>query len=147
MNKKLIIWPIIILIIFIISKITLNTFDLEYQSWVYYLILILTAVYILIVSNYYMIKANDKLTAKIFNLFALNFIFLTIFAITFIIALTFYGYDYKIKGKYLRNDTLLQLRPNKELYAYKNFILKSKTPIVQTPIQVNTQYSWCFFER
>ena len=134
MNKKLIIWPIIILMIFIISKITLNTFDLEYQSWVYYLLLILMAVYILIVSNYYIIKANDKLTAKIFNLFALNFIFLTIFAITFIIALTFYGYDYKIKGKYLRNDTLLQLRPNKELYAYKNFILKSKTPIVQTSI-------------
>ena len=134
MNKKLIIWPIIILMIFIISKITLNTFDLEYQSWVYYLLLILMAVYILIVSNYYIIKANDKLTAKIFNLFALNFIFLTIFAIIFITALTFYGYDYKIKGKYLRNDTLLQLRPNKELYAYKNFILKSKTPIVQTPI-------------
>lgn len=120
--------------IFIISKITLNTFDLEYQSWVYYLLLILMAVYILIVNNYYIIKANDKLTAKIFNLFALNFIFLTIFAIIFITALTFYGYDYKIKGKYLRNDTLLQLRPNKELYAYKNFILKSKTPIVQTPI-------------
>lgn len=134
MNKKLIIWPIIILMIFIISKITLNTFDLEYQSWVYYLLLILMTVYILIVSNYYMIKANDKLTAKIFNLFALNFIFLTIFAIIFITALTFYGYDYKIKGKYLRNNTLLQLRPNKELYAYKNFILKSKTPIVQTPI-------------
>ena len=84
MNKKLIIYPLIILMVFIISKLILNIFHLEYQSWIYYLLIIMLA---------------------------------------------FYGYDYKINNEYLVEDTLLQLRPSKELYHYKNFILKSTKAI------------------
>ncbi len=127
MSKKLIIYPLILIVLFIISKLILNLLDLEYQSQVYYALLILIALYILAISNYHMLKTQDKLNTKIFNLFALNFITLTVVTIIFVSTLTFYGYDYKIDNNHLRNETLLQLRPSQKLYTIKNFFLKSKT--------------------
>lgn len=127
MNKKLITYPLIVLMLFIISKLILNIFNLEYQSWIYYLLITILAIYIIVITNYRFIKAKDKLYTKIFNIFALNFISITITTICLILMLIFYGYDYKINNKYLRQDTLLQLRPSKKLYTYKNCILKSKT--------------------
>lgn len=87
------------------------------------------AIYLMIIFNYRFIKAKDKLYTKIFNIFALNFISITITTICLIFMLIFYGYDYKINNEYLVEDTLLQLRPSKELYHYKNFILKSTKAI------------------
>lgn len=139
MNKKLIIYPLIILMVFIISKLILNIFHLEYQSWIYYLLIIMLAIYIMIIFNYRFIKAKDKLYTKIFNIFALNFISITITTICLIFMLIFYGYDYKINNEYLVEDTLLQLRPSKELYHYKNFILKSTKAI---PINKKGKIEW-----
>ena len=61
MSKKLIIFPLILIVLFIISKLILNLLDLEYQSQVYYALLILIALYILAISNYHMLKTQDKL--------------------------------------------------------------------------------------
>lgn len=117
---------IVFVVLFILSKIILNLFNMEYLSWVYYLVVEIIFLYLLLIISKYILSLAISKVKKILNICVTIFI-LTMFFFSIYIPLEsiFIGHDIKLKNHpdLVKSGNIFPLGQF-DCYEYINFAIR-----------------------
>lgn len=123
---KIFLLPLIVLLLFLMSKADLKANGLEYLCWVYYCFFIILIICILISVTYFLIKRKNKLL----EIFVVDLIVICFCGISIFISSLFIGTNYQLSNKKIIHERhFLDFRPNNYVYEYKNIFIRGNKKI------------------
>lgn len=125
-ENKIFLLPVIILLLFLMSKADLKASGSEYLCWVYYCFFVILTICILISVTYYFIKKKYKFR----QIVIINFVIASICGISILISSLFIGTNFQTSNKDVIHESKpLNFRPNNYVYEYKNFFIRGNKKI------------------
>ncbi len=128
---KLFVFPAMFILIFLIVKILLNVFNLEFMSWVYYVSVTIILVYCFIIINYVLFdQRKNKKKIDMFDIAGANLVMITVYGIMMLALGLTVGVSYKRENEnFVHQDIIIGLWPNEYVYEYINFIIRGNEKI------------------
>ncbi len=128
---KLFVFPVMFILIFLIVKILLNVFNLEFMSWVYYVSVTIISVYCFIIINYILFdQRKNKKKIDMFDIVGANLVMVTVYGIMMLALGLTVGVSYKRENEnFVHQDIIIGLWPNEYVYEYINFIIRGNEKI------------------
>ncbi len=119
------------ILIFLIVKILLNIFNLEFMSWVYYVFVTIISVYCFMIINYILFdqrKSQKKI--DMFDIAGSNILMIVGYGMIMLgLGLTI-GVNYQRENKnFVHQDIIVGLWPNECVYKYVNFMIRGNEKI------------------
>jgi len=128
---KLFVFPVMFILVFLIVKILLNCFNLEFMSWVYYVFITIISGCFEFIINY--ILFDQRKSQKKFDLFDIagaNILMIMCYGIIIVVLGLTVGINYQRGNKnFVHQDIIIGLWPNEYVYEYVNFMIRGNEKI------------------
>lgn len=123
---KIFLLPVIVLLLFLMSKADLKASSSEYLCWVYYCFFIILTISILISVTYFFIKKKYKF----YQIVLIDFVIASVCGISILISSLFIGTNFQTANKNVIHEKKpFDFRPNNYVYEYKNIFIRGNKKI------------------